>query len=95
MRNGIQFKHYVISAHAFQRFTERTGKPVEELFEHLEKAVMFDMKRAHRVSWWRSHRAAERDGAYILKSGRIHFIVKPVEAGHVVKTVLVQERWNH
>lgn len=89
MSNGIQFKHYVVSSHALERFEERTGKPVEKFFDYLDRAVIFDPSRTKSMRWKHNYAAACQDGSYILKTGLIHFVVKPTNTGHVIKTVMV------
>lgn len=73
----IQKGHYAVSPHCMERYAERAGKPLEQIFD--------DLDAAH-VDW--DYRVKGKEDHYALRSGRMVFICKCVGVLHHVKTVV-------
>ncbi|WP_288821297.1 hypothetical protein [uncultured Leclercia sp.] len=64
--DGIEYRHYHITKHAIQRFTERVTTAIDEIFISLDRVVLADIQQQkdHRVQ--DQIRRAERNGGYVL-----------------------------
>lgn len=87
---NIIWRHYLISAHAIDRFVERCERPAEEFIPMLSSAFLACPSRARSARIRKRIVAAEARKGYVLLNGQCYFIVVPNEKGdqHIVKTVL-------
>ncbi|HHI2551375.1 TPA: hypothetical protein ACP41M_001091 [Klebsiella aerogenes] len=87
---GVRYRHYLITAHAVDRYMERIGGDVGNLIADLDSAWLFDINRAGlRRRDCAPVARTERDGGYALSDGRVLFIVKPGERIHFIVTTLL------
>lgn len=99
LRTGaIRFRHYLISIHALDRFTERCDRPATDIIQLLHDAVLACVERSNRPAIRRVIRVAESRGGYVLMNKLCYFIISPdAENGlHVVSTVMTprQMKWT-
>lgn len=89
--DGIIYRHYRITQHAIQRFTERVRGTVDDIFPALDRAVIADARQAtdHRVQ--DQIKRAERQGGYCLldpETDTYFFIALGAGKYHAVRTVM-------
>lgn len=77
---NIRFKQYQITNHVMERYTERSGKPVEQLFEDLEVAVLSD------------HKVNNPEKEYALEAGGMVLICRIARGYHLIKTAINAKR---
>ncbi|QFR57601.1 hypothetical protein CPT_Slocum_021 [Serratia phage Slocum] len=79
LANGdIELGQYCLSPHALQRFVERTGQPLEEIFDAIQDA---------HVDW--DYPVKGEADHYAIRSGQMVFICKCVGAMHHIKTAVI------
>ncbi|MBZ0059609.1 MULTISPECIES: hypothetical protein [unclassified Leclercia] len=88
---GITYRHYRISQHAIQRFTERLRVTIDKIFPALDRAVIADARQAkdHRVM--DQIKRAERQGGYCLldpDTETYFFIALGAGKYHTISTVM-------
>lgn len=88
----VQFRHYIVTAHAIDRYIERIGGDVGNLIYDLADAWVFDVGRRN-VSrpLCASVARLEREGGYGLRNGNAIFMVRPCDRRHVIVTTLSAE----
>lgn len=92
-RGAILFRHYEISVHALDRFTQRCDLPAFDILSMLHDAVVAFPNNIKHIGVRRVVEKHESRGGYVLANGECYFIVMPdAERGqHVVTTVMTQD----
>lgn len=87
---AIRFRHYLISAHAADRFLERTGSTLSDMISSLNDAVLAIRERSYHVGLRKAFERNEASGGYTLKNGNAFFFVQidKVSGHHVIATVM-------
>ena len=92
---GFLFRHYRISAHAVDRYRERVTEDLQQMFEDLDGAYLFESST---ISYPFSVTIAkhEQQGGYALLGGKAIFLIMPSSEGtHHVVTILDNWRTKH
>lgn len=87
----VVYRHYRITKHAIQRFTERVRASVDDIFPALDRAVIADANQAkdHRVQ--DQIRRSERQGGYCLldpETNTYFFIALGAGKYHAIRTIM-------
>ena len=86
----LRFRHYLITNHAMDRFSQRYNRPAEDIVPTIHGAVFLDEQSCQRPKVRRLVRKAEERGGYVLRHNYCFFVVKPDEftGVHIVRTVV-------
>lgn len=88
----VQFRHYIVTVHAIERYIERIGGDVGNLILDLKNAWVFDAsKKGIPRSLCASVARCEREGGYGLRHEKVIFLIKPNTHQHVIVTTLSAE----
>ena len=88
----VQFRHYMVTVHAIERYIERIGGDVGNLILDLKNAWVFDVsKKGIPRSLCASVARCEREGGYGLRHDKAIFLIKPEARQHVIVTTLSAE----
>ncbi|EMD0638903.1 hypothetical protein VPZ60_004319 [Salmonella enterica] len=93
-KDGIIYRHYLITKHALTRYTQRVRGTVDSLFPSLDRVVVADAQQArdHRIQ---THiRRSEERGGYALldpESGVYYFLAVGANKLHTICTVMTNE----
>lgn len=89
MQGSVCHRHYRITAHAIERYIERTGGDIGGLIHDLESAWLFDINKKDLPRALCAPVArCEREGGYALTNGETVFLIKPGNRRHAIVTVL-------
>ncbi|EAA5548728.1 hypothetical protein ZK99_002077 [Salmonella enterica subsp. enterica] len=88
----VQFRHYMVTVHAIERYIERIGGDVGNLILDLKNAWVFDASKKNLPRPLCATVArCEREGGYGLCHDKAIFLVKPGKRQHVIVTTLSAE----
>ena len=91
--DGIKYRHYNITKHAIERYTERARQPLDNLFVSIDRSVLADARKAkdHRIQ--NQIRKSETRGGYCMfdpETG-IYFFMVIGHALHTICTVMTSD----
>lgn len=87
----VQFRHYMVTVHAIERYIERIGGDVGNLILDLKNALFDVSKKGIPRSLYASVARCEREGGYGLRHDKAIFLIKPKARQHVIVTTLSAE----
>lgn len=93
-KEGVIYRHYLVTKHAIQRYTERVRNGVDDLFVSLDRSVVADARQAkdHRVQ--QQIKRSESEGGYALldpETNTYYFLAIGKGRFHVICTVMTLE----
>ncbi|EAM1616363.1 hypothetical protein EU642_22270 [Salmonella enterica] len=90
---GVRYRHYNISKHAIERYTQRANNTLDNLFVALDRAVLADASRSkdHRVQ--QQIRKSERNGGYAMfdPETNVYFFMAVGPQRHTICTIMTRE----
>ncbi|EBA6160041.1 hypothetical protein H8U31_001282 [Salmonella enterica] len=91
--DGINYRHYLITQHAIERWQQRTALSLDYMFVSLDRVVMADAKQArdHRIQ--QQIRKSESNGGYCMfdPETNIYFFMAVGNKRHTICTVMTRE----
>lgn len=93
-KDGIIYRHYLITKHAIERYTQRVRGTVDGMFPSLDRVVIADASQSkdHRIQV--QIRRAEKRGGYALldpEFGVYYFMAVGANKLHTICTVMTHE----
>lgn len=91
--DGIKYRHYIITKHAIERYTQRARNTLDNLFVALDRAVLADARQAkdHRIQ--QQIRKSEMKGGYAMFDPEtdVYFFMAVGQRLHTICTVMTRE----
>jgi hypothetical protein len=91
--DGVNYKHYTITQHAIERFMQRVGMTLDNIFIALDRAVMADQRRArdHRIQ--QQIRKSEQNGGYCMfdPETNVYFFLAVGPKRHTICTIMTRD----
>lgn len=92
-QEGVKYRHYNITKHAIERFTQRAKMTLDNLFVALDRAVLADASRSkdHRVQ--QQIRKSERNGGYAMFDPEtdVYFFMAVGPTRHTICTIMTRD----
>lgn len=91
--DGIKYRHYSITKHAIERYTQRARNTLDNLFVSIDRAVMADARQAKDYRIQNQIRKSEANGGYCLVDPEtdVYFFMAISRTLHVICTVMTAE----
>ena len=93
-KDGIVYRHYLITKHAIERYAQRVRGTVDEVFPSLDRAVMADASTTKDYRVQKEIKRAERSGGYALldpEYGIYYFLALGAGKFHTICTVMTYD----
>lgn len=90
---GIKYRHYSITKHAIERYTQRAHNTLDNLFVSIDRAVLADARQAKDYRIQNQIRKSENSGGYCMYDPEtgVYFFMAMSKTLHVICTVMTTE----
>lgn len=91
--DGIKYRHYIITKHAIERYTQRARNTLDNLFVSIDRAVLADARQSKDYRIQNQIRKSEQNGGYCMfdpETG-VYFFMAVGRTLHTICTVMTLE----